>query len=148
MSGEIDCCWLAWFAGFVDGEGSVNISGSTQQVGFCVCNMHRPTIEEIQAHLGGRLSVKSTGRQRPIYYLYWKVHEAVEVLKMIEPFLVTKKRQAQLIISYPFLACGKHPVPPEVRARRREIVDEIRVLKQSPTWRQKRTWSQASNSLS
>lgn len=100
---------LAWLAGLFDGEGSVNLrfwanhpkcrSGSWHLTAS-ITNTHAPTILTVRDILGfGHVTreVRPAPR-RPVYD--WKVaaRSAERFLRLIQPFVVTKREQVRLAL--------------------------------------------------
>jgi hypothetical protein len=96
---------LAWLAGFIDGEGSICIEKDTprHQLVLRIANSHRPSIEEC-ARIGGshidkhvqEKGLTPTGRQyKPSYSVRWFNHRAVALLRLLYPYLRTKRLQAE-----------------------------------------------------
>mgnify|MGYP001599850108 FL=1 len=100
---------LAWVAGLFDGEGSVNLrfwanhpkcrNGSWHLMA-CITNTHAPTILTVRDILGfGHVTreVRPAPR-RPVYD--WKVaaRSAGRFLRLIQPFVVTKREQVRLAL--------------------------------------------------
>lgn len=146
---------LAWLAGFLDGEGSVNIGRMHQhgkvhyEAAVVVCNTHLETIERIQVWLGGKLTTRNEPeRRKPCYYLGWYGARALEVAAMVVPFLVTKKRQADLLLQFPLGKHGVHHSPEQAgrELERERLYLELKQVKDAPAWRSNRKFSEASNS--
>src|SRR5215472_16338055 len=102
---------IAYFAGLFDGEGSVctytykgREPGRKYTAWLEVCMCSEQTVKWIQEHFGGNISVRHPKAhhtwKRPQWH--WRVFgdAAVEVLKNIYPFLITKKRQAALFFKF------------------------------------------------
>ena len=101
---------LAWAAGFLDGDGSFNISmnGSRNRPGVslmpCVsATSERPEpLEELVAILGGYLNtVHHNGGWMPgKKYCHWRLRagDAADVCRLLVPYLVLKQEQAELLI--------------------------------------------------
>ena len=108
---------LAYMAGIVDGEGSITILRSTQknprtgkiyncQVPIiCVANTSKDLMEWIKDKFGGHYwKVKrardENPRWKPTYEWACSCRQAACVAKMILPFLVIKKQQANLVLEF------------------------------------------------
>lgn len=104
----LECAYLA---GFVDGEGHLSIRvrhGQYRSVSghwsvyFQASNTAPEALHWIAGRFGGKVygTRHSTGRWKGCYD--WKIHctQALHVLRLIEPFLITRRHQAQLIIQF------------------------------------------------
>ena len=96
---------LAYFAGIIDGEGSIMLYRDKQRRTFMrvmVGNTNEWLINQLCFSFGG---VKNVTRQ---YHLIWKpcwhwsIHgsKAVEFLKLILPYLKLKRAQAEIAIRF------------------------------------------------
>ncbi|MFN8471410.1 MAG: LAGLIDADG family homing endonuclease [Anaerolineae bacterium] len=129
---------VAWLAGFVDGEGCITILKQTRQgyVGYTAAiiavNTHEPTIRYIQETFGGRVyHVKGTGRARPRWQWQKVGNQAVDLAKLLEPYLVTKKRAAEILALFPPVelhgpVSRHHPNFVTVQAERERLFKLIR----------------------
>ena len=133
----------AYIAGLIDGEGTLGIylvtdaDGWTRTTVQLHCNMtHKATILYIQKVLGGTVkSLKVPESKKPQWR--WGLHSTpriVEALDKIEPYLITKKLQAELfrdfaktITKYKGRANKLHP---EIWEERTRIVRLIKEAKQ------------------
>lgn len=90
---------LAWAAGLIDGEGCIMIRGS---VAVDVQSTSRHLIQRLHDILGGRCSVESRRTRQNRAVFRWRIYgqEAVAALDHLLPFLVEKKKQAQLACCY------------------------------------------------
>src|SRR5215472_1920853 len=102
---------VAYVAGLFDGEGSVctytykgKEPGRKYAAWLEVCMCSEETVHWIKEHFGGSISVR---KPKPHHswkreQWHWKIpgDAAVAVLKMIYPFLITKKRQAALFFKF------------------------------------------------
>ncbi len=102
---------LAWAAGFLDGEGCVRIArrrtkrNPTYSLEVTVSQNCIRTLDHLKQVLGvpcgGSLIHKGTGRVRSnVYYLTYRSRNALEVLRLLQPFLVRKRREAELGIEF------------------------------------------------
>jgi hypothetical protein len=94
---------LAYIAGFVDGEGCIRIkksnqSGNSYYVTFQVTNTDKAPLELIQSIFGGKVFYQEKGVNRIIWQYYITCAEAVDALRTISGFLITKKKQAEIAI--------------------------------------------------
>jgi len=113
---------LAWAAGLVDGEGCVQVRGS---VALDVQSTSRRIVERLYEILGGRCYIEKrrTRYNRPVFR--WRIYgqDAVAALDHLMPFLIEKKKQAQL-------ACCYYAYPPN-SAMRWSIKKRITQLKRT-----------------
>lgn len=131
---EVQHCSPAYLAGFLDAEGSVSVSvqaGRYISPRLQVANRHPAPIRAFRSALGGRMREDS----RPngwgscfTWYLYG-APEIRSVLQALEPYLVVKRRRAQLMME--LCTLGFYPnsafagVEPELVERRLDLTREI-----------------------
>lgn len=136
MDDQSEVFW-AWFAGFVDGEGTItlNVSGSRWKSYvpmFVVANTRREILEDIAARLGVAHigHVVNSGKMRDGYKLVLYSATAIEVVRRLRPYLRLKQAQADILLSFPIPPRGRpgSPVPPEVREVQARACAEIRKL--------------------
>ncbi len=119
-----------YLAGFLDGEGEV--SANMQTCGIKFNNTNIDVLKWIHSKLGtGRViptkkKLIST-RHKRCYAVMVFGNEAKMVLQELIPCLIIKKRQAELVLSYPFVISGKQNNS-SIWQRRKEIVRELRIL--------------------
>lgn len=102
---------LAWFAGLVDGEGWIGIGKHSKPNGqyhiFPPCLViqmtDKKTLDKIVeiTGIGKVFTYQKTGNRKPTHM--WRVQTSqttLHILKLIEPYLVTKKQQAQILIDF------------------------------------------------
>jgi hypothetical protein len=100
---------VEYLAGFVDGEGYLGLSRIPRRNGsreyclrLCVYNSNLPALKEIQRTWGGTLS--APGRRhpswKPAYALIWTNAAAARVIRKVEPFLISKSRQAHALLAF------------------------------------------------
>jgi len=106
-----DTIQLAWAAGFTDGEGYVGLTRCfdrkrgyyTYRVQFEVAQVHEQPIRLMYEMFNrvGRIR-HYTNKHRG--YWTWRVfnQDAIEVIKVLLPYLIVKREQAQLCIEYQF----------------------------------------------
>jgi hypothetical protein len=99
----------AYLAGLVDGEGCIYVQtyyGRQPGKKYCLylelsmCS--EPTIQWVQKRFGGRYrTAKPYGVRKRVQY-HWRVSNdlAIDILKLIYPYLITKKRQAALAFKF------------------------------------------------
>jgi len=110
----------AWFAGFFDGEGSINISPTSKcclTVKLCVVNTHLPTLIRIQKEFGGSLYARNGKGTKgfkpsylPCYSLSWNGNNASKVIaQVIAPYVSVKKEQIDFLLNewFPYAEANK-----------------------------------------
>ena len=112
---------LAWAAGIIDGEGCIGLHLVTTNTGKCyvlritVVNTDIRMLEELK-RIFGIGSIAARGRGKPHWkdQWYWLVcsKKAEEVLREVEPYLVSKRDQAEIaLLSRRYM--GRHGVNKE-----------------------------------
>ncbi len=91
---------LAWAGGLIDGEGCVTISSGS--VRLDVQSTSRSTIQKLFDLFGGSCIVESrrTKMGRPVFRWYLNGKKAKNILRKLSHYMVEKKRQAELAVSY------------------------------------------------
>ena len=97
---------LAWAAGIIDGEGSIFISKQAgvrrktpaYQAVIKVAMSHKETIEYIASLFPGSITTQQRGTNRPMYMVQATSTKALGIIESLLPFLVTKKKQARLVL--------------------------------------------------
>jgi hypothetical protein len=149
MSEEL---FLAWVAGFFDGEGCVIVehSKSPDSTRGWRTSLHAtltqtslPCLELVQSKLGGTIKVsdnRTADTRRWAVQYTWSVRNqnAIEFLRKILPYSIVKKEQIELAVTYPmFDSRGKkygnigNPIPEDVWQKRVEIKDRLRSIRAS-----------------
>jgi len=100
---------IAWFAGFLDGEGNIYIKQSHPGRGVAgyelrltITNTHIPTLERISKVWGmGKVFIRKQriGR-KPIADWIATYNVALKILEVTVPYLVTKQAQAKIAIAF------------------------------------------------
>jgi hypothetical protein len=105
----------SYFAGLIDGEGNIAVykfsSGIIRPV-IKVDMACEETINALHAHFGGYKGLKKM-ENKPNRKQQWRwevtFNKAVEVAKLISPYLITKKTRVQEVLEYtPKLRKKKH----------------------------------------
>lgn len=101
---------LAYLAGIVDGEGTIQIIKQSNKgsvpyhtAALYVTNSDMRLLEWIQSRFGGNITKarQHVGKNwRPVYRIQIYGDLSLQVVKLIEPFLVLKREQAQLFIEF------------------------------------------------
>ena len=131
----------AWVAGFMDGDGFISIDKCTNDPVYYQAKVEasqgtEDPLVRIQQIFGGSLGFKKN--QYGTVYMYWRARGAqVEhILNCIYPYLVVKKRQAEIVMEFCKTVNRKksgegykyYKVSDEVKAKRAEHYAENKVL--------------------
>lgn len=133
---------LAWCAGLFDGEGSISIAlvGPVHKDGLRTGKaMHiditmtdKSTLEVFSRLFGGTVlgpykRKKSTHRDS----YKWRLinHKALTFLIQVEPYMHTKRDQAQVALRWPLVAKQGDRFTPEQRQLRLDLHTQLRALK-------------------
>jgi hypothetical protein len=147
-----DLNFIAWAAGFFDGEGSVFVEiskskntrrGVRNLLTVSVTQTSIPCLSLFKERFGGSIAAITKSRRNhmnnSVCYM-WRVRSknAVAFLEIVAPYVVVKKEQVELALQYPLtLADGrkyaglKNPLPDEVHNRRMEIGQKLRDIRAS-----------------
>ena len=136
-----------YIAGLFDGEGHVSIT-VTQRRGqtdpkLCVklTNTHLPVMDMVKDQYGGVYYIprKIKNHYLQVYQLSLNVTESKRFLTEMLPYLVIKKRQAELALEFSntIYRRGKKPVTAEEKQLREELMIKMREEK-SKEWIQQR----------
>ena len=149
MSDEL---FLAWVAGFFDGEGSVIVEYSKSPESYpgwrtslhaTLTQTSLPCLELVQSRLGGTVKTsdnRTADTRRWAVQYTWSVRNqnAIDFLKKIAPYSVVKKEQIELALTYPmFDSRGKkygnksNPIPDSVWQKRLEIREGLQSIRAS-----------------
>ena len=121
-----DKIFLAWAAGFFDGEGCVLVELAKQKGckhGFRTA-LHATTSDSYERKRGAALVWR------------WKASsvEAHAFLKSIEPYVVVKAEQVRVALEFPAVGtrfCVNNPIPEHVRAKREQVMIALRSIRQA-----------------
>lgn len=100
---------IIYLAGIIDGEGYIGINKSKNYQGkplfklrVVVCNTNTDLIKWLVDNFGGYITKKKTYSYKHKVSYNWKVNcdKAGDVLSLVLPYLIIKKRQAELAILY------------------------------------------------
>lgn len=125
---------LAYFAGIIDGEGCFamhrrgHIYGTTLQVG----NTDLLLMQWIHRHFGGSLALERRANPNHQHMWRWcaKASDLDLIIRSLIPYLITKKRQAELFLAYRATLNGKASAGPRARgvgATTAKTTDAVRV---------------------
>lgn len=123
----------AWLAGFLDGEGSIMLHGraNSYAMRLTATNTHRTTLDNI-AEIAGvgaivwRPIPRYPGRSRPIGWWLANGEAAESVLRQVQPYMRTKRAQADLAIS--FQERLRNPALKSDRSWQLEYVERMRAM--------------------
>ena len=116
----MDGIQIGYAAGFVDGEGCIAIA-SNGALRLTVCQMVREPLDALHEAfgVGSICQTSSTG----LYIWQVEGHGVIDVLEVLLPYLIVKKEQAKLALTYYDVTGGKGPV------HRRRLSEQLKVAK-------------------
>lgn len=144
---HLDPLFLAWLAGFVDGEGCIHVlrDSRKRQTGnllsyrpvVFVANCGQDVLTDITLTLGcgavyelHRATVTDPRRQS--YQLHFAGVEAIQICRLLLPYLRVKQKQAALLLTYPIpdrrYRGNRAPLPDSIRNQRESIYQELLLL--------------------
>jgi hypothetical protein len=106
---------LAYFAGLIDGEGSIHASSVLGPRGYRhyypvvdLTNTNVAMLRWVHAKFGGHFRTRSLSNadirrlksHRPKYAIDFRKAELLEFLPLLIPYLVAKRRQAEIVLEY------------------------------------------------
>jgi hypothetical protein len=96
---------LAYIAGFIDGEGCIRIKKSNQSsnsyyITLQVTNSDPKPLELIKKYFEGKVYFQEKTKNKVIWQYYVTCNEAVDALRTLVGFLITKKPQADAAIYF------------------------------------------------
>jgi hypothetical protein len=137
---------LAYIAGIVDGEGCLSLTGGKRlaydsrgkkyrafQLTFRVVNTSRVLIEWLNQTSGigtVRLLADHLDNRKPVHSWLISANDCRQILPLLLPYLVIKRRQAEIIIDWLKRISGKRGtrMNPTVFAEKLKIVEEMKIL--------------------
>lgn len=144
--------FLAWAAGFFDGEGSVFVevakSANTRRgirtaLHVSVTQTSVPCLDLLKGWFGGKIQMITPYRRatmnNSVCYI-WRLlnRDAIPFLEAVAPYVVVKKEQVELALHYPLTSADgrkyggvTNPLPDEVHDRRMEIGQKLRDIRAS-----------------
>lgn len=122
-----------YLAGFFDGEGCICICkrGNSHRTLLTINNCNKEVMDKIDFFLltsSYRKRKVSTFSRKPIYVIDIREQQQIKViLKGMLPYLIVKKRKAELMIEYIDTVGGQSGVPltQEVINKRKEYADKM-----------------------
>lgn len=140
-----DKLFLAWAAGFFDGEGCVLVSerlNKTVYQLFTTVTQQEPTaLHLLKQRFGGNVTPDKTAtsdsytRKRGAILVWrWKATsaEAYAFLQSIQPYVVVKAEQVRAALEFPDVGvhfCKSRPMPEDVRTARRAVMHTLRNIR-------------------
>ena len=132
---------LAWCAGIIDGEGTITFKPiynrlTTSIVPTIMLTMtHEETVRHFKSIVKAGVVTKQSFSQSPNHkdkfvWICGNSTSAVLVVKLIEPYLITKKRQAQLVLEFASkcIVGPGHRISVEIEALRSILFEEMKEL--------------------
>jgi hypothetical protein len=120
----------AYFAGLIDGEGTVNIDAVKKKSGRYIT--FRPSLTIVSTTpcltdwcwerfpIGSRcVSMKRPVNHRPMHRVLWTYHAALHIMRGLRPHLVLKGKQVDLAVGMPMSPNGQWGYTDEIRAAQR-----------------------------
>lgn len=116
---------IAWCAGFIDGEGCIYIQPCTPHgrskettyiLSLNITNVDYDTINRIKSMWGiGRIGkkVRYSENHSSTFYFIASANQALYILKSVLPYLVTKRKEAEIAIKFQEenqLRTGQNPI--------------------------------------
>lgn len=103
----------AWLAALFDGEGTIglwrirrhaNASGWVYRAGLSIANTNRQLLEAVNSLVDGWATVgdmrDGNKSHRPCYKVVLRQRAALTVLRQIAPYLIVKRRQAEIVMMF------------------------------------------------
>lgn len=132
---------LAWAAGFIDGEGSIHIRIDNSRTNpkytliVTVTNTHEESIARIKTIFEGcgttpDIKMRS-GNKKKVYRFTSSCNGAYNILKLIAPYVVVKRKQVDLGIEFqlqPYINMGSIGQPPEYYDKQKEYYQKMHEL--------------------
>jgi hypothetical protein len=142
-----DQLFLAWAAGFFDGEGCVLVSprgnGKFHSLFTSVTQQDPTALHLLKQRFGGNVTPDKTAtsdsyeRKRGAALVWrWKASsiDAYAFLKAIEPFCVVKAEQVRVALEFPSVGVkfvSRNRIPDEVRAKREQVMLSLRAIRKA-----------------
>jgi len=136
--------WRPYLAGLIDGEGCIDIHLTRNKtpnhkyeyydLRLRIAMTTEEPIKTMEALFGGCHSVTSKGgNRRAIHELCWIGDKALVLLELMQPYLILKRKHADLAIEYrkfcnKYRKFGSNGTPQWVMDKRREYYRKMRCL--------------------
>lgn len=96
---------IIYLAGFLDGEGCISLTRKAKKYivpKVVIANTNIEVLKWIQEKFGGYFTIrkKLTERRRAVGYLEFQYRKALNLIKLIYPYLIVKKKQADIYFEY------------------------------------------------
>lgn len=139
----MDSSRQAYLAGLIDGEGCIDIHQNnylTSEHKFETYNLRvrvgmstEEPIKSVQSWFGGGVNIINIRGHSSQFSLWWSGDKAMEILEAILPFLILKKKQAELGISFRAFFHAHHGygcggTPTNIVEKRREFYQQMKQL--------------------
>lgn len=130
---------LAWCAGIIDGEGTITFKTNSHNTSIVPTITFTMTHEQTVRHFKSIVQVGTVTKQNfeqspnhkdKFMWLCGSVINAILVAKLIEPYLITKKQQAKLVLEFAskcIVGKGKL-ISIEVQAFRSILLEEMKEI--------------------
>lgn len=104
---------------------------SAFRISLQIVNTHLPTLKLIRDSFGGSFSVieKKSSKHTQAYQLTWTQKQAVDLLRNLYPFLVTKKDQVGVLLAAWKPSSSGRKLSPEVVKQRMQAISKMQELK-------------------
>lgn len=98
----------SYFAGIVDGEGTITIAKSTRSIGgltplFSVANTDKKLIDWLMKNVGGKVTASQPKNKKWKIKYRWYSYTIVDVcalINMVYPYLIIKKENAKRVLKF------------------------------------------------
>lgn len=132
---------IGFIAGIIDGEGSITIEIQSKcevrkdnyySVRLLVINTCKPLVDWLEKTLGGHVSTRKKIEGQKYCYK-WNIcsYNARDILIMCLPYMIVKKKQAEVLIKFMNLDKGGWRVPEYVKEARIQMYQELKALNKS-----------------
>ena len=112
--------WLAYIAGYIDGDGCFRWNQSSPEVSVTNCFPY--TLHQLAASFGGSVRCYDNKKKGRTYF-QWRVYGegAINLVKLLKPYLWEKLPQAELVLAIR----AERPGP-----RRKALIKQLSSMKQ------------------
>lgn len=139
---------IYYIAGFIDGEGCISITKTKKRMAggspryfpyLAISNTNLYILEMLKEKYPIGRKIREVLRKegnRQCYSVRWDGNELRRFLEDIEPYLIEKKKQAQLVLKFMETLRCKHEhrkkIPKEVEEKREWYYQYLKILKKNP----------------
>lgn len=139
--------FLAWLAGFIDGEGHLSVAKKVKRGGegrrindtitynpeLHIAQTDRTALDEIVATLGvGGVFAAPRSKYNPNARDGWQYRvsgrNAIHIVSLVRPYLRVKQAQADALMSFPFTGRGRVYRHSEAFLQQGQVFDQLRTL--------------------